>query len=181
MNIEYLSIFDSVKIRYTAHGDNRSKYTGKYSWSVPTEEALHELGKISPLVEIGAGSGYWAHLLRERGYKILPIDKHPRESNHYNHKKTWVDVYEGDESILHKMHSSTNLFLCWPPYNDSMATNCLKMFRGRKVAYIGEGPYGCTGNEEFHDILEDKWDLDVTVYIPQWEGIHDSLYIYNRR
>lgn len=39
----------------------------EHAWSVPTTGALDEMCRHSPLLELGAGTGHWAGLLRERG------------------------------------------------------------------------------------------------------------------
>lgn len=41
------------------------------SHAVPTSAALKTLSKLGPLVEMGAGSGYWAAMLRERKVDVL--------------------------------------------------------------------------------------------------------------
>ena len=48
----------------------------KYSWAIPDERALQILESFAPLIEIGAGKGYWARLLRDRGVDILAFDKY---------------------------------------------------------------------------------------------------------
>ncbi|CAK0803394.1 unnamed protein product [Prorocentrum cordatum] len=40
------------------------------AWSVPTAEALDCLARFTPLLELGAGSGLWARLLRGRGADV---------------------------------------------------------------------------------------------------------------
>jgi hypothetical protein len=47
----------------------------KYAWAIPNERALHILTSFSPLIEIGAGKGYWAALLRLVEVDILAYDK----------------------------------------------------------------------------------------------------------
>ena len=42
------------------HWDARKDAVQQYAWAVPTEEALDVLSEHAPLVEVGAGSGYWA-------------------------------------------------------------------------------------------------------------------------
>ena len=62
-----------------------------------------------------------------------------------------------------------------------MASNCLKYFKGKYVIYIGEGYGGCTADDLFHSELKNKYNLINEIYIPQWDGIHDSLYIYEKK
>jgi hypothetical protein len=45
---------------------------------VPNEAALTTLAALGPLVEMGAGTGYWARLLKMRGAQVLPMDVHPQ-------------------------------------------------------------------------------------------------------
>ena len=79
---------------------------------VPLLRALCELG---PLVEIGAGTGYWAHKLRDVGADILAFDQAPTDGdmpNRYHmHTPTWTEVEPGDHTVL-TAHSDRALFLC---------------------------------------------------------------------
>jgi hypothetical protein len=61
-----------------------------------------------------------------------------------------------------------------------MGANCLKNYRGNTVIYIGEDAGGCTGNDEFHGILDREFKLINTQEIPQWYGIHDVMFVYRR-
>lgn len=150
----------------------RDELVKKYAWAVPNTEAIKTIAKYSPIIEIAAGSGYWASLVKQVGADIDAYDKSPWE-------KTWTDVLEGTESVANAYPNRT-LFLCWPPYGAPVASNALKEYEGFTVIYVGEGPEGCTGDEEFHDLLNRNWMLEETVNIPQWRGIHDTLYVYKR-
>ena len=50
-----------------------------YAWSVPCEEALRSIAQASPngVLELGAGTGYWASLLRSRGVPVACYDRVP--------------------------------------------------------------------------------------------------------
>ncbi|EGZ05756.1 hypothetical protein PHYSODRAFT_532741 [Phytophthora sojae] len=48
----------------------------KYSWAIPDERALQIIKHYGPIVEMGAGSGYWARLLRLRGVDVVAYDLH---------------------------------------------------------------------------------------------------------
>lgn len=76
--------------------------------------------------------------------------------------------------------ASHALMLCWPPYGEPMAMDALRGYRGQHVIYIGELGGGCTADDAFHSELATKWHFVEELPIPQWWGIHDSVYIYRR-
>ena len=43
----------------------------EYAWALPDERALRVLEAYAPLVEVGAGKGYWASLLHARGVDVV--------------------------------------------------------------------------------------------------------------
>jgi hypothetical protein len=62
-----------------------------------------------------------------------------------------------------------------------MATESLRHYTGDLVIYVGEGDGGCTGDNEFHRILREQWREISVVHIPQWDGLHDVMFMYQRR
>lgn len=55
----------------------RNLLVTKYAWAVPNPSVLQQIVKYSPLVEIGAGTGYWAKLITDYGGKIVAYDLFP--------------------------------------------------------------------------------------------------------
>jgi hypothetical protein len=159
----------------------RRRLVHRYAFAVPSPEALALVAQSSPLIQIGAGTGYWAWLLRrDYGADILPYDIHPpREGQNFWFRREWVPILEGREDQA-AAHPDRTLFLCWPPMTD-MAATCLRVYRGARVIVIGEGPGGCTGDEAFYDVLDTEWDELATLDLPQWDGIHDYLAVYHRK
>lgn len=151
----------------------------QYSFAVPCDEALDTLASLGPVVEMGAGSGYWAYLLRKRGVDVQAYDKSPGKKNPYEFTKRWTGVVHGLPGKLKKRADRT-LFLSWPDYNTSFASRCLEHYRGDTVVYIGEGWGGCTGDDAFHQMLERDWTEAKEIRIPQWDGLHDSFVVYKR-
>lgn len=49
----------------------------EFAYAVPSHDALAILSSLSPVVEIGAGTGYWASLLRARGATVYAYDIEP--------------------------------------------------------------------------------------------------------
>lgn len=158
---------------FTTVFPKRKKLVKKYSWAIPDDAAIYTILKHSDsLVEIGAGNGYWAYLLKQKGGIVHCYDQYPSI-------KTWHPVKYGTElNVLD--HLNSTLFLCWAPYNDSTATNTLKLYNGDKLVVIGESG-GCTADDEFFEILEKDWEEIEFYTIPTWCGIRDNLSIYKRK
>lgn len=113
----------------------------KYSYAIPNDEALEAIATFSPLIELGAGTGYWSWLLKQRGVDIIAYDIDPPEqqgsANRFHPMNPcWTEVWRGDELVLQD-HPGRSLFLCWPPGQDPMASNALKSYQGDTFLYIG--------------------------------------------
>jgi hypothetical protein len=159
------------------------KIIKQYAWAIPTEEAIREIVKYSPIIEIGAGTGYWAMLISQAGGKIICFDKKPpkKEGNHFCHAIEYYPVKQGLSKVLRKSkYRNYTLMLSWAPYDDDMAENCLKYFKGKYIIWIGEGDGGCCGSGEFFELLHNTFFEIEFIPLPQWFGLHDNLWIYER-
>lgn len=154
-----------------------------YSWATPTDRALTAIVERGPIVEIGAGTGYWAALLADRGADVVAYDIQPPPNFWHRGENQWFDLRTGSAELAGK-HPDRTLFLCWPPYADRMATDALKAHMragGERLVYVGEGEGGCTGGYMFHRLVERFYVADAEIAIPQWEGLHDYLTCYTRK
>jgi hypothetical protein len=52
----------------------RDEAIRQYGFSIPCKEAVEAVATLSPLVEVGAGSGYWSRFLRAAGADIVTTD-----------------------------------------------------------------------------------------------------------
>jgi len=149
----------------------------KYAWAVPDSRALSILRQFSPLVEIGAGKGYWASLLQARGADILPYDIRGcpdgwGEPGAITYKNDWwTRVHKGGPAMLKKKESAgRSLFLCYPDEDESIAVQCLAHFCGEYIIHVGElqvgagtaggvpqAPYGRTSSGEFQRQLSARF------------------------
>ena len=182
---EYLSRFHAIQTNrdfpWGIDCVKRDPLVREFAWAVPSDEAIAAIAELSPIIEVGAGTGYWAMLLQQAGADVLAFDIAPpdKSSNSYRHTKTWFPVQQGDASVA-ALHPDRTLMLCWPNYSDSFAFDCLSAYQGDRLVFIGEGNGGCTGSEEFFVLLAAEWTLQSEVMLPQWAGIHDYLSIYHR-
>ncbi len=56
-----------------------------------------------------------------------------------------------------------------------MARQALEHYDGDTVIYVGEGPSGCTADDDFFEVLSGCWASAERIAIPQWDTIHDDL------
>lgn len=148
---------------YISQFEVREKLVRRYSWSVPTEEALQmilDAASGRPIVEVGCGTGYWLSLLAERGARVHAYDLSPpspeSEANHWHKKmEPFVPIHVGDHDVL-RSYGHALLLLSWPPYDEPFGSQALTAYHaagGQVVAYIGEGAGGCTGDEAMFCLL----------------------------
>lgn len=161
--------------------------THKYAWAVPNSEALAAVGEQGKIVEAGAGSGYWAHLLRSMKADVVAFDEHGSNlaaNRFHSSGHAWTDIIQGDASTV-KQYPDRSLFMSFPPADDPFAHNVLKNFKGDRFVYVGEPAGGITGDSHFHDLLARRWRETKTVEIPRWEAsdgfLQDSLTVFERR
>lgn len=172
-SIEYLDAYKRVNGNYSY----RHELIKKYAWAVPNQEALDTLALYQPILEIGAGLGYWAYLMQRRNIIVKPYDIKPVS---YTNGESWTIVFKMRDDIFDDTENWT-LFLCWPPYEEAMAYNMISKYKGKHVIYIGEGDGGCTADEKFHDYLYENFILTTTIQLPQWFGMHDIMEVWDRK
>ena len=124
-----------------ARGPLRLETAQRYSYVQPTERLLTVLARHAPIVEIGAGTGYWAHLLRQRGVDIVAYDLAPAgaavANRYHGVAPAWSEVLGGGLPAL-RIHADRALFTCWPPLFSALG-EVLAHYRGDTVLSIGDG------------------------------------------
>lgn len=171
-------------------GPSRNDLVRRYSWAITDPASVSFVAEHANggLVEIGAGTGYWAWQLSQRGVPVIPYDIAPPDldENGWCQEKgpdglelrpVFQTVLRGTaQDAALKRHP---LFLCWPPMS-SMAADALAAYRGDRVIYIGEGDWGCTANDDFHEALNADWEEIAEHVGVRWSGINDRITVYRR-
>ena len=151
----------------------------------PTLELARGFKKIvgeGKVLEIGAGTGLLAKYLEAAGIDIVATDDYSWFSRNGFQWKKYFSVEKLDFKDAIRKYKTDFLLMCWPKYDDPFAAEAAELFTelnpNGKILYIGEGSGGCTGDDLFHEgILElDPLD-DINEIFPQWEGLHDNVYL----
>lgn len=172
----------------------------EYTWAVPNKEALiaiYDFAAGRGIVEVGAGNGYWASMLRQMGLDVLAYDAHPLElgsGNPYHIGKSYTEIKLGGTEVA-AQHPDRVLLLGYPTPGEPVGADALKQFMaagGEQFVYVGSryspdvDPRDIMmGDAEFHRILDRDWVLKHKVDLP---GIPygggdttDSAWFYERR
>lgn len=176
MSNPYLDEFEELQETNSFRGQQwfgqRQRLVEEYSWAVPNEEVLAYLSEFDSLYEAGAGSGYWAHLLEERGVDVTPVDIDPPSN-------TWTEVHEKKFQELEEEVVEEPVLIVWPPLKGALSSDVAKNSPSH-ILYVGEIG-GCTGDELFFELLEEKYGLVAKIEIPSYAGIYDDFYHYVRK
>lgn len=163
----------------------REPLVRRYSWSIPSPgdiQWIKEQLEGRGVVEIGAGTGYWAWQMQQVGIDVIAYDLHkPKAENVFAQHGPYHPIrYGGTPKAA--QHPDRALFLSWPTYADRWAYRALNAYQGDLLIHAGEDWGGCTADDSFWRLLNRKWDevsyspLHVTYF-----GIHCRLTAWRRK
>lgn len=193
--VNYEHPFDVIK-----NMQKRKKFQTNFSWAIPSKKVVKSIVDFAnheTIYEIGAGKGYWAYFIDKMNGKIKCFDnpecvfhyfQNPQKNNcnqNLNNITTFKTFYPVDfcctNEIIKKCKKANILMFCWPEYNKNWAYEYLNKIFPQKLIYIGEGFGGCCANNAFFNFIEKKYDEIEFIDIPQWEGLHDYCFFYERK
>jgi len=163
----------------------RKDLAARFAWAVPDDAALEMVGRHAPLLDAGAGTGYWAALLEVRGVDIVAYDLRPPgpladNAFHPGEHPPWTTVTEASSVTAVRRHPDRTLLLCWPPNDDDTGGyTALRANRGDTVIHIGDPDAG-SGTVRLHRELEINWSVIDERALPQWPRIADRVTVYRR-
>ncbi|MFF4198280.1 hypothetical protein [Nonomuraea sp. NPDC001831] len=145
-----------------------------YAYAIPAPQTIEWMAGFCadvPVVELGAGRGYWAAQLAHAGLTVEAYDSAPPDKaanvsfpGAAGQPNVWHPVGSLAEFATRAQSADYVLFLCWPPgWGDTMSSDALTQFEnagGERLIYVGEPKGGKTGNDAFFDALSARWRLD---------------------
>lgn len=163
----------------------RREYISNVGFALMNSDLLQELKntlRFFKCVEVGAGSGALSHCLKHVGVDVQASDsgnmvKWNIQNNfgldHVGDSVTWLETQKDAEIVI----------MSWPGYGHAFSNLILNKMRcGQILLYLGEGQGGCTGADDFEDLLDQhttqdsellSWGERLNKKFVNWPGIHD--------
>lgn len=168
-----------------AIGAGRHHLTQRYAWSIISPGDVTWMAEQldgRAVVEIGAGSGYWAWQLEQAGVDVAAYDPNPPADDNQFCKAGPYTTVLADDATAVKHHQDRALLMVWPPYGGEHARHAMSVYEGDLLIYAGEDWGGCTADDGFYELLEAEWDeVSVAPRHVTWWGTHCRLASYVRK
>ena len=160
----------------------RMAFTRRWGFSIPCEEAVEALRELSPLLEVGAGSGYWSAILRASGTDVIATDSAAEGINpHGFQTSAFTPVERLDATDAIRAYPGRAVFCSWPTEGETWAAEAFALIaQGNILALVGDDRGGITGSDALFDLLESDFELLRELEIPQFPRVTDRLRIYRR-
>jgi hypothetical protein len=162
----------------------------KYSWAIPDKRAIRIAASFGPLVEVGAGKGYWAMLLRAAGVNVLAYDiiGTPAKGKGEKHGAVtfWSEVQRGGAKALQSVAClGRALFLCYPDeyevQNTSLGLDCLTRFSGGESV---DSPPTTHTHTQIHRVIDSQTlaitHLPTHTYSQPPTYTHTHIYVHTK-
>lgn len=158
----------------------RRWFTHNVGWPIITKDFVDVLAvqlKGKRVADLGCGLGYLTYHLNEAGVNVTGYDNFEEKFRfkEYNYTGLYIDIVKENIDTL-DLSEFDVVIISWPRTADAVLRN---LKSGQEVIYIGEGYYGCTGSDKFHDLLETEFTEQETEYpLLRWDFINDRCVHY---
>lgn len=156
----------------------RDYFIGEFGFAIACLEALAAIIAGGPLVEIGAGTGYWSRLIFALGGDVVASDTFADNYLGWAHGAYFPMLRMAGKTAVRR-HPERNVLCVWPSLGATWFRQALKAMRvGRRLFYVEED---CTADDSARGLLADFFVEEDSIRIPCWPGMHDRLTIYRKR
>lgn len=153
----------------------------EYAWGIPNDEAVATLCDHDPLLEVGAGNGYWAWLVEQAGGDVVATDPVAPTWAAADDLELYADVEPlSATAAIDRYGPDRALFVCWPSEGMAWPAEALAAYDGETVVYVGTGRGACNADHAFHRRLFEAFELAESVAIPTYDTCTDRLEVWRR-
>ena len=158
---------------------NRHFMQTKYAYTLPTQDALNTImkykGEEGGFLEVGAGRGYWAMLLRDMGGDIIATDL---DKDWFEDADRYTNIVELGAVQATVEYPNRTLIIMYPPNNSTWPIDAISMYQGKYIILVvGDG----CATDELWVILDEKWDEVETISLTHWPLFPSCMTVYERK
>jgi hypothetical protein len=151
-------------------------WSKEFGYGHPTREVadfIHKHTSPVPLIEIGAGNGYWAACLNSSGLRVEATDVKPKGT-------LWpVSAIDGLGAVLHREHWA--VLLCHPTYDsDYPREACDAMQPGRMLIHVYADTFKMRNRLAFENYLIGAFEREGTMMFQTLWGRGDRITAWRR-
>lgn len=163
--------------------DLRKAFRRVWGFSIPSAEAVAVVAALgAPLVEIGAGTGYWTALLRAAGLDVIGTDIAADGEGPYGSglgRHATLEALGGPQAVT--AYPERDVFCSWPTKGGAWALAAARTVKvGRAFVLISDPPGGDVGTPGLHRYLATRFRLEAEAPLPQFPQVDDRLKAYRR-
>lgn len=153
----------------------RWSWVEEFGFAIPCAELLDALAQHQPIIEIGAGSGYMAALMRARAIDVISTD---RQRQRYPFKFKHHDPMQlrlGARTAVLRYPSRT-VFCSWPSLSLTWFRQALLVMGfGQRIIVVREE---ACAEESAWNYLDRYFDQEADIRIPAWPHMNDRAEVW---
>lgn len=161
----------------------RTSFLETIAHAVPCREAIEVCVQHGPIVEVGAGTGFWSALIDAGGGDIIATDVVEQDGMQYalpHGAFHTVERLEASEAVAR--HPDRNVLCVWPCYGRTWASEMARrMAPGKRLLLVGEMRGGCCADDGLFDVLDHAFEVIERIMLPRWPMIKDSMAVYEKK
>jgi hypothetical protein len=157
--------------------DERGRLIASYAFACPNAQVIEALVALQPIVELGAGAGYWARLLRDRGADVFAFDNGSWRGRYH----LWSEVVQGNEETLRDYEDRTLLVVMpgRPGFGRIVDAWC-----GQRMVVVTQGGFPLEDramSDETDAIRDGGWTHSLTFTLPDVPKVHMYATFWERQ
>ncbi len=149
----------------------------EFGFSIPCAEVLGALQAYQPILEVGAGTGYWTALMRQRSIDVIGTD--PDDQGWWERVGQYdsQQIKLGARQALQRWPERT-VFCSWPSYKETWFLQTLRVMQvGRYLILIEEDSCADDKTWKYRDR---NFELLTPIKVPAWPGMNDRCGVWRR-